>query len=83
MPAKTFVVKNPANQEVIAEVPNMTAEDALAAVQRADQALPSWKAKTAKQRAQILRRWFDLINRDADRLAGLMTKEQGKALIEA
>ena len=83
MPAKTFVVKNPANQEVIAEVPNMTAEDALAAMQRADQALPSWKAKTAKERAQILRRWFDLMNRDADRLAGLMTKEQGKALIEA
>ena len=83
MPAKTFVVKNPANQEVIAEVPNMTAEDALAAMQRADQALPSWKAKTAKERAQILRRWFDLMNRDADRLARLMTEEQGKALIEA
>lgn len=83
MPAKTFVVKNPANQEVIAEVPNMTAEDALAAVQRADQALPSWKAKTAKERAQILRRWFELMNRDADRLTRLMTEEQGKALIEA
>ena len=83
MPAKTFVVKNPANQEVIAEVPNMTAEDALAAVQRAHRALPSWKAKTAKERAQILRRWFDLINRDSDRLARLMTEEQGKALIEA
>lgn len=83
MTAKTFVVKNPANQEAIAEVPNMTAEDALAAVQRAHQALPNWKAKTAKERAQILRRWFDLINRDSDRLARLMTEEQGKALIEA
>ena len=83
MTSSTFSVSNPANLAVIAEVQNMTPADALAAVQKAESALPSWRAKTGKERAAIMRRWFDLINRDADRLAKLMTEEQGKALIEA
>ena len=83
MTPSTFSVSNPANQAVIAEVKNMTATDALAAVQKAETALPSWRDKTGKERAAIMRRWFDLINRDADRLAKLMTEEQGKALVEA
>ena len=83
MAQPTFSVTNPANQAIIAEVANMGAEDALEAVQNASNALPSWRAKTGKERATLLRRWFDLINRDADRLARLMTEEQGKALVEA
>ena len=83
MTSSTFSVSNPANQAVIAEVQNMTPANALAAVQKAESALPSWRAKTGKERAAIMRRWFDLINRDADRLAKLMTEEQGKALLEA
>ncbi|MFM1869921.1 MAG: succinate-semialdehyde dehydrogenase [Pseudomonadota bacterium] len=83
MPATKFAVINPANLQIIAEVPNMTAKDALIAVQKAQEALPNWKAKTAKERAVVIRRWFDLMNRDADRLARLMTEEQGKALVEA
>jgi succinate-semialdehyde dehydrogenase/glutarate-semialdehyde dehydrogenase len=78
-----FEVNNPANQEIIAQVPNMTPADALQAVDKAHAALPAWKAKTGKDRAQLLRRWFELMNRDADRLARLMTEEQGKALMEA
>ncbi|MEY4557444.1 MAG: hypothetical protein RLY42_617 [Pseudomonadota bacterium] len=78
-----FEVNNPANQEIIAQVPNMTPADALLAVDKADAALPAWKARTGKDRAQLLRRWFELMNRDADRLARLMTEEQGKALMEA
>jgi succinate-semialdehyde dehydrogenase/glutarate-semialdehyde dehydrogenase len=78
-----FVVNNPANQETIAQVPNMTPADALLAVDKAHRALPAWKARTGKDRAQLLRRWFELMNRDADRLARLMTEEQGKALMEA
>ncbi len=78
-----FAVHNPANQAIIAQVPNMGPTEALAAVQKAHLALPPWKAKTGKERAQILRKWFDLINRDAERLATLMTEEQGKALMEA
>ena len=83
MAQPTFSVTNPANQATIAEVANMGAEDAVEAVQNASNALPSWRAKTGKERATLLRRWFDLINRDADRLARLMTEEQGKALVEA
>jgi succinate-semialdehyde dehydrogenase / glutarate-semialdehyde dehydrogenase len=78
-----FEVNNPANQEIIAQVPNMTPADALQAVDKAHAALPAWKARTGKDRAQLLRRWFELMNRDADRLARLMTEEQGKALMEA
>ena len=78
-----FEVNNPANQQIIAQVPNMTAADALHAVDQAHAALPAWKARTGKDRAQLLRRWFELMNRDADRLARLMTEEQGKALMEA
>jgi succinate-semialdehyde dehydrogenase/glutarate-semialdehyde dehydrogenase len=78
-----FAVHNPANQAIIAQVPNMGPTEALAAVQKAHLALPAWRAKTGKERAQILRKWFDLINRDAERLATLMTEEQGKALMEA
>jgi succinate-semialdehyde dehydrogenase/glutarate-semialdehyde dehydrogenase len=61
----------------------MTPADALLAVDQAHAALPAWKARTGKDRAQVLRRWFELMNRDADRLARLMTQEQGKALMEA
>ncbi len=78
-----FAVHNPANQAIISQVPNMGPTEALAAVQKAHLALPAWRAKTGKERAQILRKWFDLINRDAERLATLMTEEQGKALMEA
>jgi succinate-semialdehyde dehydrogenase/glutarate-semialdehyde dehydrogenase len=83
MTNELFEVNNPANQEIIAQVPNMTPADALQAVDKAHAAFPAWKARTGKDRAQLLRRWFELMNRDADRLARLMTEEQGKALMEA
>ncbi len=83
MTSSQFAVHNPANQAIITTVPNMGPAEALAAVHKAHSALPAWRAKTGKERAQILRRWFELINRDAERLAQLMTEEQGKALMEA
>ncbi len=83
MTNELFEVNNPANQEIIAQVPNMTPADALRAVDKAHAALPAWKSRTGKDRAQLLRRWFELMNRDADRLARLMTEEQGKAFMEA
>jgi succinate-semialdehyde dehydrogenase / glutarate-semialdehyde dehydrogenase len=83
MTNELFEVNNPANQQIIAQVPNMTPTDALRAVDTAYAALPAWKARTGKDRAQLLRHWFELMNRDADRLARLMTEEQGKALMEA
>ncbi len=77
---RTITVKNPATGAVIGTVPRMGAEGARAAVQAADDALPAWRAKTAKERAAILRRWFDLMMANQEDLATLMTAEQGKPL---
>ena len=78
-----FPVHNPATGEVISQVPNMGASDAQAAILKAEAALPAWKAKTGKERSTVLRRWFELISRDSQRLAEIMTQEQGKPLAEA
>src|SRR3954464_4304508 len=64
-------------------VPKSGAEETRRAIEAADRALPSWRAKTAKERAQILRKWFDLMMANQDDLAMLMTAEQGKPLAEA
>jgi succinate-semialdehyde dehydrogenase/glutarate-semialdehyde dehydrogenase len=79
----TIPVTNPANGETLGTVPKMGAEETRRAIEAADRALPSWRAKTAKERAQILRRWFDLLMANQDDLATLMTAEQGKPLAEA
>jgi len=76
-------VTSPATGEVIATVPNLGAADAARAVDAASQAFAVWAARPARERAQILRRWFDLmIAHEAD-LARLLTLEQGKPLAEA
>jgi succinate-semialdehyde dehydrogenase/glutarate-semialdehyde dehydrogenase len=81
--AKTFPVHDPATGEEVASVPDLGAEDATRAIDAAARALPAWSAKTAKERAAILRRWFDLITAETESLARLMTTEQGKPLAEA
>ncbi|TXI11764.1 MAG: NAD-dependent succinate-semialdehyde dehydrogenase [Polynucleobacter sp.] len=81
--AADFPVSNPANGQVITHVPNMGAKEAQAAIERAESALHSWRNRTGKERAGILRRWFELITRDSQRLAEIMTEEQGKPLTEA
>ena len=78
-----FPVSNPATGDQIAEVADMGAEDARQAIARAAAALPAWAAKTARERAAILRRWHDLILANQEALAVLLTREQGKPLIEA
>ncbi|MEZ5828115.1 MAG: NAD-dependent succinate-semialdehyde dehydrogenase [Hyphomicrobiales bacterium] len=80
---KTFPVTNPATGEEIATVPDLGAADAARAINAAAKAFPTWSAKTAKERATILKRWFDLITAETDSLAQLMTMEQGKPLAEA
>ena len=80
---KTFAVFNPANGERVAEVANMGRDDCLLAIDAADRALAGWKGKTAKERSQKLRAWFDLIVANSDTLATIMTTEQGKPLAEA
>jgi succinate-semialdehyde dehydrogenase / glutarate-semialdehyde dehydrogenase len=77
-----FAVTNPATGETLAEVADLDAADARAAIEAAAAALPAWSARTAKDRAQILRKWFDLIMAAQEDLARLMTAEQGKPLAE-
>jgi succinate-semialdehyde dehydrogenase / glutarate-semialdehyde dehydrogenase len=81
--AKTFSVTDPATGAEVATVPDLGAKEAAQAVDAASRALPGWSAKTAKERAAILRRWFDLITAETESLAQLMTTEQGKPLAEA
>ncbi|EAX8736909.1 NADP-dependent succinate-semialdehyde dehydrogenase [Salmonella enterica] len=76
-------VSNPANGKPLGNVPKMGAEEARDAIDAANRALPAWRALTAKERATILRRWFNLMMEHQDDLARLMTLEQGKPLAEA
>jgi len=80
---QTIAVDNPATGEVIGTVPKMGADETRRAIEAAQLALPAWSARTAKDRANVLRRWFELILENQDDLARLMTLEQGKALSEA
>lgn len=80
---QTIDVTNPANGQLLGTVPKMGAVETRAAIEAANQALPAWRALTAKERAVILRRWFDLMMANQDDLAKLMTLEQGKPLAEA
>ena len=79
----TIPVHNPATGELIGSVPNMGAAETRRAIDFANAALPAWRSKTAKERARILRNWFDLIMKNQEALAQLMTAEQGKPLIES
>jgi succinate-semialdehyde dehydrogenase / glutarate-semialdehyde dehydrogenase len=79
----TEPVQNPATGDLIARVPNLGAEEAMQAVEAASTAFKLWSKRTAKDRANILRKWFELILANKDDLALLMTSEQGKPLAEA
>ena len=79
----SFDVHNPATGAVIVSVPNMGAAETEQAIVAAQQAFPAWSAKTGKERAEILRKWFELVLANAEDLATLMTAEQGKPLVEA
>lgn len=76
-------VRNPANGETIAAVPDMDAADTERAIAAAQAALPAWRARPAKERSALLRRWHDLVLVAEQDLALLMTLEQGKSLAEA
>src|SRR5579862_3865336 len=79
----TFQVTNPATREPIGALPDLGAADTRRAIAAAGAAFPAWAAKTAKERAVILRRWFELLMANQEDLATLMTAEQGKPLAEA
>ncbi len=78
-----FAVHDPADGGCLGRVPDAGAEDARRAIAAADAAWPAWRAKTAKERATILRRWYELILAAGEDLARLITAEGGKPLAEA
>ena len=80
---KTFPVLDPATGDKLADVPDLTAEDAQRAIDAAYKAFPTWSAKPAKERGAILERWCALVLAETEALAQLMTAEQGKPLTEA
>ncbi len=79
----TIDVEDPANGERLGSVPNAGGEETREAIAAAAAAFPLWRAHTGKERALILRRWYDLIMQHCDDLAMLMTREQGKPLAES
>ncbi|MBS0345727.1 MAG: NAD-dependent succinate-semialdehyde dehydrogenase [Proteobacteria bacterium] len=80
---ETHPVVNPSTGAEIARVPDMGADETQRAIDAAARALPAWRARSAKDRAGLLRRWYELIMANQDDLAVLMTCEQGKPLAEA
>lgn len=78
-----FEVTNPATGAVLARVPDMLEGETRRAIEAAAAAWPAWAAKTAKERAAILRKWYELIMANQEDLAVIMTSEQGKPLAES
>ena len=79
----TVDVTNPATGETIGTVPRMGADETRRAIEAANAAYPAWRGKTAKERAGVLRKWFELMLANLDDLAVLMTAEQGKPMAES
>lgn len=79
----TFAVRNPATGETVGHAPDMSVAETRRAIAAAARALPLWRDKSAKERAQIMRRWFELILSEQERLARIITAEMGKPLVEA
>jgi succinate-semialdehyde dehydrogenase / glutarate-semialdehyde dehydrogenase len=80
---KTIAVHNPATGAVLGSVPNLGVAETRRAIDAAERAWPAWRAKSAKERAAILRKWFDLMMANQEDLAQILTAEQGKPLAEA
>ena len=81
--APTLEVRNPATSKLIGRVPDLGAKETREAIEAAHAAFPAWSGKLAKERAAILRRWYELQRDNKEDLALLMTTEQGKPLAEA
>ena len=79
----TVAVDNPATGEIIGSVPKLGAAETREAIEAANKAFPAWSKKTSKERATVLRRWFDLMMENQEDLARLMTLEQGNPLSES
>ena len=81
--ATTLEVSNPFTGDIIGNVPSLTTDDVNDAVAASHEAQITWAAKTAKERAELLQKWADLIDANKEDLAIIMTAEQGKPLTES
>ena len=81
--SETFNVTNPANGNIITTVPDCGKEETENAIDHAYEAFQSWRWTTAKERSNLLRKWFDLCNQHQEDLAKILTAEQGKSLAES
>jgi len=79
----TLAVTNPANGEIVGEIPKLSPDEIPAVIEASKVAQKAWAARPAKERSALLRRWFELLLEHADDLALIMTSEQGKPLAEA
>ena len=79
----TIEVNNPADNSVVGTIPKMGAAETRRAIEAANDAYPDWRARTGKERAAILRKWYELVMENQEDLAVLMTTEQGKPLAES
>jgi succinate-semialdehyde dehydrogenase/glutarate-semialdehyde dehydrogenase len=79
----TFAVTNPVNGKVLSMVPDLLEAETRAAIEAANAAWPAWAAKTAKERAALMRKWYELMMANQEDLAVIMTSEQGKPLAES
>jgi len=80
---ETIEVNNPSNLKIIGSVPKCGRDETRIAIKAAEKALPKWKAKTAKERSILIKKWFDLIMLNQEDLAKIMTIEQGKPINES
>ena len=80
---KTFAVRNPARGDVIAEVADLSRAQVAQAIEAARVAQKAWAARSAKARAHVMRKWFDLMMANQEDLAVILTAEMGKPLAEA
>jgi succinate-semialdehyde dehydrogenase/glutarate-semialdehyde dehydrogenase len=80
---ETIDVRDPATGSTLGTIPKMGTAETRRAIEAANKALPAWRAKTAKERAAILRKWFNLMMENQEDLAVMMTMEQGKPLAES
>ena len=80
---RTFDIINPATNAVLDQAPDASVEEARHAVEKSVAAFATWKTKTPFERSAILRKWYELILKDEDTLARMMTQEMGKPITES
>jgi len=78
-----FAVRDPASGDIVGHVPDMGVAETRRAIAAAERALPAWRGLTARERARVMRRWFDLVMAEQETLARIITAEMGKPLAEA